>query len=863
MQHTSLPKPGDKDCKVFKQVLELARSDNPEQTISHFVEIIQELVSPAHIEFKPGKKSDATGDILLQTTHNFHGSIVISENPSLSDQQQETLKTAAAMLTMILENMEHRQTIYKLQENEEIFAAFMEYNPAYIFFKDKQLRTINLSRNYEQMLGRPLVELLGKNLYEFFPAEMAEYMTKDDKRTLREGKPTQLEEELNGRHYSTFKIPIKIAGRPDRLAGFSIDITGQKLAEQALREAKTIAEENETRFKALHNASFGGIVIHDKGKILDCNQGLADISGYSPDELIGMDGVLLIAEKARDEVISKIRAGCEKPYESTGRRKNGEEFPLRLEAREIPYRGKRVRTTEFRDITSDKQAEQRLAAEKEQLAVTLRSIGDGVITTDTNGNVVLMNKIAEELTGWSQEEARGKALADVFKIIHEITRKPCEDPVSKVIASGKIVELANHTVLVARDGCERIITDSGAPIKDAAGAIIGVVLVFRDTTEKQKFLDTLQRTDKLEAIGVLAGGIAHDFNNLLSGIFGFIELARMTTDAAMIKKYLGQALIVFERAKNLTRQLLAFSRGGAPMLAPGNLGPLISESAQFALSGSNVTCQTNIADDLWPAEFDKGQIEQVVDNLVINAQQAMPTGGKIVIDAHNTRIRDGEHPLLKTGNYIKISVKDTGIGIPADIIQRTFDPFFTTKQKGNGLGLTTCYAIIQKHAGTIDVESVVGKGSSFHVFIPATQIQLIKQVENGPTTYSGKGNILIMDDEEFVRKVISKMLQNTGYSVIEARNGEEALKILTASAEPNIDAAIFDLTIAGGMGGKEAIIQVRKKFPNLPVIVSSGYSDDPVMAQPKEYGFTDSLGKPYSNASLAKMLNLHLKKKTD
>jgi len=793
--------------------------------------------------------------------------------------ENEELRKANEQLQQELR--QQRQIADELTESEEMFATFLEHNPAYVFFKDEKLRSLRLSRNYEQMLGRPLEEILGKTMEELFPPELAGPMIELDSKILRDGVPYSVEEELNGRYYSTVKFPIVIEGRPARLAGFTIDITSLKLAEKALREseallaqaqklaqigswifdqitqkltwsaetyrifgarpdefepsfesfieachpddremvntiytasiregkkryeidhriirkdtgevryvqekcfnerdengtvirsvgmtqditerklaeeelrkAKAIAEENETRFKALHNASFGGIVIHDKGLILDCNQGLSEITGYTQEELIGMDGLLLISEKSREIVINKFMSGYQKPYEAIGRRKNGEEFPLRLEAREIPYQGKQVRTVEFRDITAQKEAERTLAAEKERLAVTLRSIGDGVITTDTTGKIVMMNRIAEELTGWLQTEAQGQPLERVFTVVDEITRKPCENPVKSVIASGRIIELANHTLLISRDGTERVIADSGAPIKASNNETIGVVLVFRDMTDKQKLLAVLQRTDKLEAIGVLAGGIAHDFNNLLSGIFGFIELARMTDDGKKIATYLDQALIAFERAKNLTQQLLAFAKGGAPMRKTGYLEPVIRDAVSFALSGSAITCEFNIDRQLWAVDFDKGQIEQVIDNIVINAQQAMPTGGRISLKATNLELQDGDHPLLKRGNYIKISIADTGVGMTPDVLQRVFDPFFTTRQKGNGLGLTTCYAIVHKHSGMIDVESAVGKGSTFHIILPASPRRPDRDETMIPTPHYGKGRILIMDDEAFVR----------------------------------------------------------------------------------------------------------------
>ncbi|PKL43641.1 MAG: hypothetical protein CVV41_07660 [Candidatus Riflebacteria bacterium HGW-Riflebacteria-1] len=1006
---------------LLSLLLKLAQNDGFDKVFTKFVAALEEFFAPARFEFKEASSPEPANGIALQTSSANYGWLVVSENSSLTGEQHDFICSITQMLAIIVERnaqkqpadtrikqlqqsnedlqkanrqlreeaARHQRIADELQESKEIFTTFMEHNPAFVFFKDNELRALRLSRNYEQMIGRPLDEILGKTMDELFPIELAGPMIEADRKILNEGKPLAIEEELNGQHYSTIKFPIKISGKPDYLAGFTIDITRLKLAEKALREseamlahaqqiakvgswkfdqltreltwsaetyrifgvnpqefapsfesfieachpddratveavystsiqekkdyyeiehrivrqdngeirhvqekcrnefneadtlfrsvgmvqditerklaeeelrkAKEIAEENETRFKALHNASFGGIAIHDKGTILDCNQGLSEITGYSVAELIGMNGLLLISEKDRDMVTNNIRAGYEKPYEATGVRKNAEEFPIRLEAREIPYRGKRVRTVEFRDITSQKQAEAILAAEKERLAVTLRSIGDGVITTDTSGKIVMMNRVAEELTGWPQVEAEGQPLEEVFRIIHETTREPCTSPVAKVIASGEIVELANHTMLIARDGTERIIADSGAPIKDANNATIGVVLVFRDMTEKQKLLDALQRTDKLEAIGVLAGGIAHDFNNLLSGIFGFIELARITKDAQKTASYLDQALIVFERAKNLTRQLLAFSKGGAPLRKPGYLGPIIKESAMFALSGSAINCEFSIAEDLWAADFDKGQIEQTIDNLVINAQQAMPMGGKIFIQAQNIILTSGNHLLLKPGNYLRISVKDSGIGMPAGIMQRIFDPFFTTKQKGNGLGLTTCYTIIQKHGGMIDVESVMGKGSTFHIFLPASQSLLESKTAAPQAQHSGKGQILIMDDEPFVRNIVSKLLQNMGYSVVEAKDGEEALSLLTSNGAA-IDAAIFDLTITGGMGGKDAIVEVRKRFPDLPVFVSSGYSDDPVMAQPQKYGFNDSLGKPYLKEELSALLSRHARK---
>ncbi|MBF0502691.1 MAG: PAS domain S-box protein [Candidatus Riflebacteria bacterium] len=514
------------------------------------------------------------------------------------------------------------------------------------------------------------------------------------------------------------------------------------------------------------------------------------------------------------------------------------------------------------DITERKRAAEALADEKERLSVTLRSIGDGVITADTHGTVVLMNRVAEELCGWTLAEARGNPLSTVFVIIDQITRKPSENPVGKVLASGQNTELTKQTLLISRDGTERLISDSGAPIKDRNSLTIGVVLVFRDMTERQKLLDAAQRNDKLDALGVLAGGIAHDFNNLLAGIFGYIDLARsINTADDEVANCLDKAIAVFNRAKDLTQQLLTFSKGGAPVRKTGQLEPLLRKSVSFALSGSKIACEYSIAADLWSSCFDENQIGQVIDNLVINAKQAMPAGGKILVSAGNVIVKEGEKPGLSGGNFVRVSITDTGTGIQPYLLNRIFDPFFTTKLKGNGLGLATCYTIIHKHEGCIEVESVVDKGTTFHIFLPASPGEIVQGVDSSSVLHKGSGKMIIMDDEEYIREILGSMLGDMGYTVLKAKDGEEALKICAEAMGKSIriEGAFLDITVPGGMGGKETIVQIRQRCPHMLVFASSGYSEDPVMSKPTGYGFTDSIRKPYRKEELAAMLNRHIK----
>lgn len=388
----------------------------------------------------------------------------------------------------------------------------------------------------------------------------------------------------------------------------------------------------------------------------------------------------------------------------------------------VAYNISRIKTATlnrvYAEISKLKLAEEAIVTEKEKLLVTLKSIGDGVITTGVDGKVLLINSVAEDLTGWKQEEAEGKHLIEVFDIINEITGKSCENPVNKVLHSGMIQELANHTMLIAKDGTKRIIADSGAPIKDRSGNILGVVLVFRDMTEKQKLIDAATQSQKLQSLGTLAGGIAHDFNNLLTGIFGFIGFAKDESKESNVKEMLAQAESTIDRARSLTRQLLTFSKGGTPIKKLHALPSFIEDTVRFALSGSTVVASFNIETELI-AEFDNNQIAQVIDNIVINAVQAMPKGGNIEVTARNTTLHEKEHFPLSAGNYIKISIKDNGTGIAKNVISKIFDPFFTTKSGGHGLGLAMCYSIMNKHNGIIEVESEEGTGSTFHIFIPA------------------------------------------------------------------------------------------------------------------------------------------------
>jgi PAS domain S-box-containing protein len=507
------------------------------------------------------------------------------------------------------------------------------------------------------------------------------------------------------------------------------------------------------------------------------------------------------------------------------------------------------------EVTVRLNAQKALADEKERLAVTLHSIGDAVITTDTEGKVVFINSAAEELTGWTNEEAQGQAVTTIFALIDEKTDSPIPCPIHTVLETGQPITLASDTALVARNGAIRSIADSCSPILDWDNNMIGVVIVFRDITHEKRIESELFKVMKLESVGVLAGGIAHDFNNILAAILGNIEVAafRIAGKDEGTSFLLAEAQKAVMRASYLTKQLLTFSKGGSPVKDSASLPAVLQDSADFVLHGSRVGCEYHFPQDLWKAEVDIGQISQVIQNIIINAKHAMPEGGKIIITGANISDPASEH-LLKSdeGSYVRITIQDSGCGIPQHIIDRIFDPYFTTKETGNGLGLAICHSIIRKHNGYLLVQSEPDQGTTFTIYLPVHSMQdgpsgtMLARLPS-PVKPVKSARVMVLDDEMIIREVIRHQLTTLGHQAVLVDNGTEAVRMyetLQAAGTP-VDLAIMDLTIPGGMGGREAASILLQKYPNARLIVSSGYSNDPVMANFRAYGFRAAISKPF------------------
>ena len=509
------------------------------------------------------------------------------------------------------------------------------------------------------------------------------------------------------------------------------------------------------------------------------------------------------------------------------------------------------------DLNDITRAENALIEERERLSVTLAAMTEGVITVDNEGRVQFMNAAAERLTGWTATAAIGADLADVCGLRHARTLAPVLLPRAIELAETRPGDLPRETQVLARTGESVAVEGRAVAMYGSGHQVIGSVLVLRDITERARLESELQRSARLESLGLLAGGIAHDFNNLLTVVMGNLTLALLDTQVSTAGgKWLREAERGVMRTRDLTQQLLTFAKGGDPVRTAVALPDIVRETAQFALHGAQTRCTYDFAADLWSAEVDKGQIAQVVQNLVINANQAMPQGGQLRLELRNDLVAPGQDSLLRPGQYVRLTCSDTGLGIPPENLGRIFDPYFTTKTHGFGLGLATVYSIVKKHQGHIEVESVCGQGTTFRLWLPAAHAQPAAVRVSTPALRVRGGRILLMDDEEPIRQLALSLFPRLGYQTIAVADGEVAVREFArarAAGQP-FDAVMLDLTVPGGMGGIQTLQKLRELDPQVRAIVSSGYSSDPIIGNYRQHGFCGVVPKPYRMHDLTKTL---------
>jgi len=494
-----------------------------------------------------------------------------------------------------------------------------------------------------------------------------------------------------------------------------------------------------------------------------------------------------------------------------------------------------------------------LQQKNEELQTMIDSSPAMIFYKDKNNRYIRVNKAVAEVIGLPIKKIIGKKDKELFKGKLHFLQDDLED--LKEIRNGNPV-LNKEEICLTKHG-SRILLVNKIPHKNIDGKTEGIIGFAMDLTDRRRLEEEQNKASKLESLGLLAGGIAHDFNNILTAILGNISLGEaLVNKDDEIYRRLKEAENACLRAKDLTQQLLTFSKGGAPIKTTTSITDLIKESVWFALSGSNIRCEFNITEDLWYAEVDEAQIIQVINNLAINAKQAMEGEGKIKITAENFISRDNGSAALKEGKYIKISIEDQGHGIAEEHLPKIFDPYFTTKAQATGLGITTAWSIIKRHGGYLAVESKKGVGTRLEIYLPAST-QPVKQGEKAPQQAKTiKAKVLIMDDEEIIRKVAGNLLEHLGHEVTFARNGKEAITLYKRSKKTKrpFDLLILDLTVPDGMGGKKALEKLLDFDPDVKAIISTGYSNDPVLSEYKNIGFKGFIIKPYKIDQLSDIL---------
>ncbi|MFH2044503.1 MAG: PAS domain S-box protein [Pseudomonadota bacterium] len=746
------------------------------------------------------------------------------------------------------------------RESDERFRLMFMNAPMPYQSLDEKGNFIEVNKALVDILGYTREELIGKNFGDVIHPDWVDHFKENFPRFKAIGEVLGVEFEMVKKDGSTILVSFygnilkDDQGHFERTQCIFQNITERKQAEEALR----ISEEG---YRSLiENQTDLVCRFSPEGTFTFVNDVYCKLFGKTKDDLIGKKWFPLSLDDDFKEIQGKLlKLSPINPVvniENRVRSVNGDIHWIQFANKGFfDLNGNMIEIQSVgRDITELKLAEEKAARTAWEWQATFDSANDAIWVLDQKQRVLRSNKTAERFFHLSCEDFIGK---HCWEIVHNTSKPIPECPLSRAQKS-----LCRETMeLQIGDNWFQVTADT---IIDVAGHYAGAVHIIRDITDRKRMEEELLKAQKLESVGILAGGIAHDFNNILTSISGNISLAKMQVKPEHdIFDLLSAAETASVKAQGLTRQLLTFAKGGTPVKETASIQKLIKESSLFFLRGSKSACKFQIAENLWHVDADQGQINQVINNIVINANQAMPDGGTIWITAENLMPEKIHAIPVKPGRYIRISIKDQGVGIAEKHLSKIFDPYFTTKQAGSGLGLATAYSIIKKHNGHILVESVPGIGTTFDIYLPASD-KMIQETEE-EVLLKGRGKILVMDDDVLLKEMVKEMLNLLGYESEFAKDGDEAIEMYKEAIESEkpFDAAILDITIPGGMGGKETIKILQEINPKVQAIVFSGYSDDEVLANFSKYGFKGMMPKPFDVYNLGKVLNDVLKDNKD
>jgi len=728
---------------------------------------------------------------------------------------------------------------------------------------DKDFNVLRINETFSLLSGVSKEEAIGEKCYNVFHGSMCNTPSCPLTRIIGGIKRIECDvkkERKDGTIIPCMLIATPFRGPDGKIIGIVEDfreITERKRADEILRKSKDRLRTPQD------NIPVGIFRLTPKGEIISVNPAFIKMFGYdSEEELMAhpADDLYLVPKQREKLLDLLVEKGKATNFEVHLKRKDGSTFWGSLNIKAIiDEEGKIIyQDGILEDITKRKQSTEAILQAKQEWEQTFDSFPDLITILDNKHTILRVNKAMADRLGTIPEKVVGQAC---YKISHGKNKPPTYCAHAKMLKDGQV-----HTEIIHEKHLCGDFLVTVSPLYDPNGRVKGAVHAARDITQYKRMEEELKKAQRLESLGLLAGGIAHDFNNILSAISVNISLAKM--NAQNIDGVLGSLIDAenaLSRAKDLTQQLLTFSKGGKPTKTVTSINRLIRDTAGFVLSGSNIRCAFTIPNNLWAIKMNEGHISQVIQNLVINAMQAMPEGGVVHIQAENVSNKASRELPLKGGRYVKISVNDSGIGIPQSYMDKIFDPFFTTKQKGSGLGLSTAYSIIKNYNGLITVESELGKGSTFYIFLPASLKKTEKKGIEAQKMASGKGKILFMDDEDIVLEVTKELLLGIGYTVELAKDGEEAIKRYKKALQSgqSFDVVILDLIVRDGLGGLETLRELQKIDPEVKAVVSSGYSTDPVIANYKEYGFVNSIAKPYKAEELSIILQEAIKGSND